>query len=144
MSDDDAPTTGKAVTLADFMSIVSHPAFRIGFLDAQHDRPFDHDHIVRRIQTETPPNALKRLGWDGDLFSRDDVALAQYRYEEGRMLAKEYGLRCRAWGHPDFPPKQVFDFIWDRAEKRIDYAAVDAAMAEFRAQRSDRCRSSTA
>ena len=92
------------------MRIVMHPAFRLGFLDAQRGHPVDHDDIVRRIQNETPPSALKRIGWDWLAWTAPttkDVEVAQYRYEEGRLAVRQFGLKCRAWGHPDFPPAQV-------------------------------------
>lgn len=117
---DDKPVKGRAITFSDLMEIVSHPAFRIGFLDAQSGRGLDHDHISARIEAETPINSLKRLGWDAGLFGRRSVAVAQYRYEEGRLAVLQLGLRCRAWGHPDYPPKQVFDYIWDRSRPPED------------------------
>ncbi len=114
---DDKPVNGKPSSYAAFMAIVSHPALRIGFLDAQLGRPFDHENIMARIKTETPPGALKRLGFDADLFDRASIELAQYRYEEGRILVVEHGLRCKAWGHPDFPPSRVQDYIWKRLDE---------------------------
>lgn len=102
-------------TYADFVGIVVHPAVRLGFLDAQRGAPINHDDIIRRIQIETPPNALRRLGWDADIFGRSDVDLAQYRYEEGRLLVIQEGLCCKAWGHPDYPPAQIRAYIMRRA-----------------------------
>jgi len=135
-----APTSHKlANTYGSMMAIVSHPAFRIGFLDAQQHREFDHDRIMARIIDETPPMALARIAWPWSVTEEDDdllvafastdfvdrsrvnrsraVELAQYRYEEGRKAVTEYGLRCKAWGHPDFPPKAVMDYVWARIEK---------------------------
>lgn len=89
------------------LAIVTSPAFRLGFLDAQAGRPLDHDHIFDRIERETPPTALARMRWHRDAQT---VSVAQYRYEEGRRLVLEFGARCRAWGHPDFPPAQVLAF----------------------------------
>ncbi len=111
---DDKPITRQAGSFADFMVVVTHPAFRIGFLDAQRDRACNHDDILGRIVAETPPNALKRLKFDIDAAS---VSVAQYRYEEGRLAVLEYGLSCRAWGHPDFPPKKLIDYIWQRVDE---------------------------
>jgi hypothetical protein len=109
---DDKPTDGIAVrTYGDMFGCVMHPAFRLGFLDALAGRGFDHDRIVDRIYAETPEGALGRLGWTG-MFYKPNVALAQYRYEEGRKMVVEKGLKCRAWGHPDFPPRSVCDWIW--------------------------------
>jgi hypothetical protein len=129
----DAPVSEKAVTLGDLWRCVLHPAFRIGFLDARAGRPIDHDRIIQRIFAETPAGALKRLGWstpapfDGpDMFGVDSAqaqasaksfALAQYRYEEGRTLFLEYGIRCKAWGHPDFPPAAVRDYLNSRVKE---------------------------
>lgn len=129
----DAPVHKKAMTLGDLWQCVVHPAFRIGFLDARAGRPLDHDHILQRIFSETPAGALQRLGWDRrDLFEESDlfgvesglrarsgqeVALAQYRYEEGRALFLEYGLRCKAWGHPDFPPASVRNYLHARVKE---------------------------
>ncbi len=126
----DAPVHQKAMTLADLWQCVVHPAFRLGFLDARAGRPLDHDRILQRILSETPKGALQRLGWttsqlfDGpDMFgiesdaaarSARTVSLAQYRYEEGRTLFLEHGLRCKAWGHPDFPPAAVRDYLHAR------------------------------
>ncbi len=95
-------------------AIVTHPAFRIGFLDAQAGHVLDHDNIIARIEGETPESALRRIGW-GNLLSADDIGLAQYRYEEGRLTVISEGLRCKAWGHPDNPPSQVMSYIIERA-----------------------------
>lgn len=129
----DSPITEQAQTLADFVSIVQHPAFRIGFLDARASRPFDHDLIMQRISDETPQGALKRLGWrsDGDqqpdMLRLDEaqakrarrIEIAHYRYEEGRILFIEYGVRCKAWGHPDFPPAEVLRFCQRRFDESV-------------------------
>ena len=108
------PTQGQpAEGFAERYSIACHPAFRLGFLDAQHNRAFSHDRILDRIEAETPANALKRVGWRRLAFSIADktqTELAQYRYEEGRLLVKAFNLRCKAWGHPDYPPAQVVEF----------------------------------
>jgi hypothetical protein len=105
-----------AENVAARLRIVSHPALRLGFLDAQSGRPFDHDDIVRRIQSETPESSLKRLGWDRGLFDDKTIEQAQYRYEEGRLLVIKYGLRCKSWNHPDFPPKALRDFATNRPD----------------------------
>jgi hypothetical protein len=130
------PTTGRlATSFAEQYAIACHPAFRIGFLDAQQRREFDHEAIMARIVAETPARALERIGWPWaatpeeyleaafDMFTdkvranrQRAVELAQYRYEEGRWLQLAFGCRCRAWGHPDYPPKSVMDFIIKRAE----------------------------
>jgi hypothetical protein len=110
----DKPVNEKAKTIGEMIAITMHPAFRIGFLDARDGRALDHDLIVQRILSETPAGALKRLGWNADLFDRKSVEVAQYRYEEGRTLFLEYGVRCKAWGHPDFPPIAVRDFCIKR------------------------------
>jgi hypothetical protein len=113
----DRPTTGEVSDDFDRnFAIVSHPAFRIGFLDAQRGRRPDPGPIIGRIYTETPKGALRHLGWTGR-GPLDEVALAQWRYEEGRALCIEHGLRCKAWGHPDFPPKQVMDYLRARAKR---------------------------
>ncbi|KRR25934.1 hypothetical protein [Bradyrhizobium retamae] len=132
----DKPVTERGKTLWDFLSIVHHPAFRIGFLDARCGRPPDHDKILQRIVAETPAGALKRLGWaDRDLFDGPDtfgvdsaqakaaatsIEIAQYRYEEGRTLFLEYGVRCKAWGHPDYPPVAVVEFCRRRAREQSE------------------------
>lgn len=130
----DAPVHQKAMSLGDLWQCVVHPAFRIGFLDARAGRPPDHDHIMQRIFAETPAGALARLGWstpqlfDGppDMFGVDSkqavstaksVELAQYRYEEGRTLYLEHGVRCKAWGHPDFPPVAVREYLFSRVKE---------------------------
>lgn len=122
------PTDGLvAEGYGELLAIVTHPAFRLGFLDAQLGRPFEHDRIMDRIDAETPASALARIGWKRNnepagLFDtpepsrRARVEIAQYRYEEGRLLVVSEGLRCKAWGHPDYPPRQVDDFIWKRAQ----------------------------
>lgn len=125
-----SPVSGEPKTYGDYLAIVTHPAFRLGFLDAQLGRDFDHERILDRIKRETPPRALGRLGWSAapgeapaGLFTAAETAstragvieLAQYRYEEGRLLVTQERLRCRAWGHPDYPPRQVDDFIWSLA-----------------------------
>ena len=113
----DKPTTNRAAqTIEEMIQIVMHPAFRLGFLDAQQGRPPDQDRIIDRIYAETPPAALRRLGWLG-LFDRwrGQVDIAEYRYEEGRLLHLNENIRCRAWGRPDYPPAGVRDFIYARA-----------------------------
>lgn len=115
----DAPTTAQLSTFGDLYACCQHPAFRIGFLDAQAGRPLDHDAIVARIQAETNPRALARIGWDvPPAYLAGKTALAQYRYEEGRIAVLEYGCRCRAWGHPDYPPRALFDLCWRLAAER--------------------------
>jgi hypothetical protein len=129
----DAPVHAKATTVGQLMECVVHPAFRLGFLDARAGRPIDHDKIMDRILAETPAGALKRMGWsteqlfDGlDVFSVDSFSakraarsfeIAQYRYEEGRALFLEYGVRCKAWGHPDYPPVAVREFLFARVKE---------------------------
>jgi hypothetical protein len=110
------PTTGEvARSGADLYAIVEHPAFRVGFLDAQAGRPLDHDKIVERVIAATPPNAWKRMRLAPDaLRTPKGVELAQYRYEEGRLLVIQEGVRCRKWGHPDFPPEAVRHYIAKR------------------------------
>jgi hypothetical protein len=93
--------------------MVSHPATRLGFLDALAEKPLDHDRIADRIYWETPPGARHRLGWP-DYPPPEAIIVARYRYEEGRLLVKQEGLRCKAWGHPDFPPAQVMKYVRQR------------------------------
>ena len=104
-----------ASTYGEMHEIVCHPAFRLGFLDALRGRPFQHDDIMRRIESETPAPALERIGFG---LHAENADLAQLRYEEGRLLQKRFGLKCRAWGHPDFPPTAVEAFIRERARAR--------------------------
>lgn len=113
------PTCGDIATrYGDLFCIVTHPAFRLGFLDALAGKPIDHDHIADRIVRETPASAIRRLGISAaSLFDTAAVELAQYRYEEGRIAVIQEGLKCRAWGHPYFPPAQVRQYIWARADK---------------------------
>ena len=106
-----------AVNVGSRLRIMRHPALRLGFLDAQGGRAFDHDRIMDRIQSETPLSALARLGWNEiGLFSAKEVEKAQFRYEEGRLLVVKYGLKCRSWNHPDYPPKSVVDFALNRPD----------------------------
>lgn len=113
------PTNGKCATrYGELLGIIQHPAFRLGFLDAQGGRALDHDMIAERIEKETPTSYWKRQGrTPRDLLEGNSVTLAQYRYEEGRLAHLMLGLRCRAWGHPDFPPQALRDYIWERADK---------------------------
>lgn len=101
------------------LRIVSHPALRLGFLDAMHGKPFDHDNIVSRIMKETPRSSLERTGWSGaNLFTDSErIERAQYRYEEGRLLVIKYGLRCKSWNHPDYPPKALREFALNRPDR---------------------------
>lgn len=114
----DKPTEGVLDNFADALHVVCHPAFRLGFLDAQSGRPHDHFSIIDRIYRETPRNALLRLGWgEPDWFMAGRAAaaeMAEYRYEEGRLLHLDIGLHCKAWGHPDYPPREVMDYLIDR------------------------------
>lgn len=105
---------GKRVETRDEAFVaVQHPATRIGFLDAQAGRKLEHDDIVKRIARETPPRALERIGWRVSLFdAKIDVPLAQVRYEEGRLLVFDIGLKARAWGHPDYPPAAIQRWIY--------------------------------
>ena len=127
------PTNGVAPSdFSALLSIATHPAVRIGFLDAQKGQPLDHDHILERIARETPATALRRIGWDRTLGRLDQqdwllsatgsklVEIAQYRYEEGRRLVCEMGLKCKAWGHPDYPPAQVINQLrtWSQQRQR--------------------------
>ena len=128
MSDrvDDRPVNARpATTYDDLWRIVTHPAFRLGFLDAQAGRTHDHDRIAVRILAETPSRALQALGYANGLFP-DEVALAQYRYEEGRCASVELGLRCKAWNHPDYPPAAIRKFI----DARVAGAVIDSLVAE--------------
>jgi hypothetical protein len=113
------PTNGAtARSYGELFGIVTHPAFRIGFLDAQSGKPLDHDRIAARVFAETPSRAFIRMGWDPIVLEKPEaVELAQYRYEEGRFCVVDLGLRCKAWGHPDFPPAKLREYIWQRAEK---------------------------
>src|ERR1700726_487315 len=126
----DAPVHKKAMSFGDLFACVVHPAFRLGFLDARAGRPIDHDSIMQRIFAETPAGALKRLGWSTPSFfegpdllgemtaqSARSFELAQYRYEEGRTLFLEHGIRCKAWGHPDFPPAAVRNYLFSRVKE---------------------------
>lgn len=116
---DDKPVEGKVETVSAALSIVCHPAFRIGFLDAMAGKPFDHDKIMARIIAETPDSALRRIKWDQSSFlAAKQVELAQYRYEEGRLLFLEYRLKVKGWGHPDFPPAAVVQFCRDYVAER--------------------------
>lgn len=107
-----------ATTYGDLLWIVTHQAFRIGFLDRQNGKSFDHENIVARVLGETPPGALKRLGYAPDMWEGDDIRNAQIRYEEGRITVVKFGLRCKAWGHPDYPPVAVRDLIRTLAASR--------------------------
>lgn len=115
------PTNGDtARTYGELYGIVTHPAFRLGFLDAQAGKPLDHDRIAARVFAETPPRAFSRMGFDPlSLEGRKAFELAQYRYEEGRLAVVDVGLKCKSWGHPDFPPAKVRDYIWNRAAKTV-------------------------
>ena len=124
---DDKPVGRRAQDYHDFLHICMHPAFRLGFLDAMRGKPFNDDAILDRIERDTPQTALARIGWlPSDLFlsnQRDDerhqrFALAQFRYEEGRLMQVKYGLKCRGWGHPDYPPASVLKTIRQIADER--------------------------
>ena len=112
------PLEGRGITeeIEARLRIVRHPAMRLGFLDAMNGKPFNHDDIAGRIRAETPASSLKRTGWDDGFLSENDIERAQYRYEEGRLLVIKYGLRCKSWNHPDFPPKAVLKFAKHRPD----------------------------
>lgn len=105
------PVGGWSDALDELMDLARHPAVRLGVLDAQAGRPLDHDHIGEHILAETPAGSLRRLRWPLRPLTADEVAVAQYRYEEGRLLVLQAGLRCRAWGHPDFPPAAIRRYV---------------------------------
>lgn len=114
-----APTTVPvASSFSGIMALVMHPAFRLGFLDAQAGLGLDHDYIGRRISTETPPGALSRLGYASGLFDQQSIEIAQYRYEEGREVFVRYTPKVRAWGHPDYPPVSIRDLCQQLAKER--------------------------
>ncbi len=95
--------------------IVSHPAFRIGFLDAQAGRRLDHDNIMQRIVAETKDAVLKAIGWRTELMcDANAFRIAQYRYEKGQILQYQYKFTCRGWSHPDYPPKCVMEYLYKR------------------------------
>lgn len=120
------PTNGEtAKSYWDFMSIAQHPAFRLGFLDARAGRALDHDKIFARMIAETPQRAWERMSMsppvEGDMAACE---IAQYRYEEGRLLWLIEKPKVKAWSHPDFPPKAISDYCWKRSEPdRIARAA---------------------
>lgn len=109
------PVSGPvADSKADMLKIVTHPAFRIGFLDSQSGRPLAHDRILDRIAVETPKTALRRIGWDDARFGflrTQHFEIAQYRYEEGRLAQSMYRLSAKSWSHPDYPPVAVRQMI---------------------------------
>ena len=111
---DDRPTIGPATSRWDYLQIFTHPAFRLGFLDACRGKPFDADLSLARLRAETPANCKFR--WN--LFYPEDRrypdALEQFRYEEGRLFVIERGLTCGSWGHPDRLPPQVRRYIDQR------------------------------
>ena len=125
----DRPVTDRPLNLAEMLRIAMHPAMRLGLLDAQADRPPDPDRIMDRILRETPEGALKRLTWIWPQLPLDlldlrfaervarEVALAQWRYEEGRLLHLEHRVKVKAWGHPDYLPAGVRQFARERAKK---------------------------
>lgn len=112
------PVTPRIATdIAVRFRICKHPAFRLGFLDALRGLPFNHDDIMGRIERETPASSLKRTGWNRNFFSTAEaVERAQYRYEEGRLTLIKYGLRCKGWNHPDYPPRSVIEFARNRPD----------------------------
>lgn len=54
----------------------------------------------------------------GDVVSDRRVPLAQYRYEEGRLAVLEHGMSAKGWGHPDFPPAVIHEYIDHRVARR--------------------------
>ena len=112
-----APVQSKRAKMhRDLWRVITHPAFRLGFLDAQNGAPCDHDDILKRIRAETPRAALQQADASRH-FAPNAIALAQYRYEEGRLAVLEEGLRCRAWRHPGQPPPTVRAHIAARARQ---------------------------
>lgn len=97
---------GLARSYGELWGIVTHPAYRLGFLDGQENRPFDHDRIIARIEAETLPSALRTCGWPPLRAPDMLIEESQVRYEEGRLLAAR-GIRCRSWRWPSYPPKAV-------------------------------------
>jgi hypothetical protein len=94
-----------AKSLQDMLEIASHPAFRLGILDAASGSPFDPgDKISKRIYEETPRRAR---GMWGGWVSDGELELAQKRYEEGRICLIGWRLKVRAWSDPRFPPKVI-------------------------------------
>lgn len=115
-----------AQTTAQMLVIAQHPAFRLGFLDAHEGLPLAHDRILERIWAETPENALKQMrfprprGADlfGDDTAREITELAQYRYEEGRLVSVHVKRSARGYSDPRFPPQPVLLFIEQEAARR--------------------------
>ena len=116
------PTSGKTATAyADLIAIVMHPAFRIGFLDAKAGRFLDHDRIRARIAAETPERAFERMGMPRpEVWPDDEIPMAQLRYEEGRLFFLEERPKVRGWGHPDYPPAAVYDYLSKRCKAELE------------------------
>jgi hypothetical protein len=112
-----------ASALDELMTIVTHPAFRIGFLDYQAGRGLDHDDIMRRAREETLASALEGR-WNPKYWDADKIEFAQIRYEEGRRCAA-IGAQCKSWNHPDYPPVQVRRQIEGLAQKRGEARAAE-------------------
>ncbi len=114
-----APTNGeRASTISELWGIITHPAFRLGFLDAQCGLPISHDRIGSRIENETPASFFSRMKAQPNLWEgANRIQLAQYRYEEGRLAVLQEGLKCRKWGHPDFPPAAVRRYVMNRVDR---------------------------
>ena len=98
-----------ASSMNEFWVIVTHPAMRLGFLDARRGALHDCEDIVGRIVRETPPNGLKL--WRRELVRKGAVEAAQRRYEEGRQLWVDYRLVVRGWSDCRYPPKSLVDLV---------------------------------
>jgi hypothetical protein len=115
------PDSGRQATeYAELLGIMTHPAFRIGFLDARGDKPLDHDRIIDRLYAETPHRAFERMGY-GPMDFKDphEVEMAQLRYEEGRRWWVEDRPTVRGWNHPDFPPRAVYQYLNERCKAEL-------------------------
>lgn len=80
----------RARTLAEFLAIAAHPAFRLGVEAAASGRSHDPDTLPARLAAAGAPSPSPTPEGRGDL------ELAQIREEEGRRLVAAFGARV-AW-----------------------------------------------
>ena len=103
----------QATTYFELLQIFTHPAFRLGWLDATHGRPLDHDDIEKRLQkTGTVFESCDKQ------LTKERVWLAQIRYEEGRMVAVRYNHKPARWNRAEQLPAVLNDLCHRLAHER--------------------------
>ena len=116
--DGQGPAKGRvAQTLGELTSIVQHPAFRLGFLDAQSGRPLDHDLIVDRIMRDHGIEFIDVLKMDIEGAEKEVFENATPWIDKVGILIVELHERLKPGCSRSFyNATNDFDLEWTRGE----------------------------